>query len=39
MNALANTRTGRVYLHAPCLMQRPARLRWHWQGIHREFAR
>ena len=38
MNALAYTRTGRVLLHALCLIRHPAKLRWHWQGIRREFA-
>jgi len=38
MNALAQTRTGRVLLHTLCLIRHPANLRWHWRGIRREFA-
>jgi hypothetical protein len=37
MNGLADTRLGRVLLHALCLVRRPDRLRWHWQGMLREF--
>ena len=37
MNAIASSRLGRVLLHALCLLRHPARLRWHWDGILREF--
>lgn len=39
MNLLANSRLGRIALHTLCLLHHPGRLRWHWQGIVREFAR
>jgi hypothetical protein len=37
MNALAASRTGRVLLHALCLLRHPTHMRWHWGGIVREF--
>ena len=36
---LANARLGRVCLHALCLLRRPGRFRWHWQGMVRELTR
>lgn len=39
MDLLARSRLGRVTLHALCLLRHPGRLRWHWHGIVREFAR
>jgi hypothetical protein len=36
MNAMAESRLGRVLLHALCLVRNPGRRRWHWQGIVRE---
>lgn len=35
---LAESRPGRVILHTLCLLRRPCRFQWHWQGIVREFA-
>jgi hypothetical protein len=37
MNGMASSRLGRVLLHALCLFRHPAHLRWHWDGIRREF--
>jgi hypothetical protein len=37
MNTMAETRLGRVLLHALCLLRKPGHCRWHWQGIVREF--
>jgi hypothetical protein len=36
MNAMAESRLGRVLLHALCLFKNPGHVRWHWQGILRE---
>jgi hypothetical protein len=36
MSMLANSRLGRVLLHALCLARHPAQTRWHWHGIVRE---
>jgi hypothetical protein len=38
MDTLAQSKLGRVILHALCLFRRPDRLRWHWRGIVREFS-
>jgi hypothetical protein len=36
--ALASSRTGRVLLHALCVLRRPSHSSWHWRGILREFS-
>lgn len=36
--ALAKSRYGRMVLHLVCLL-RDSHIRWHWQGIRREFVR
>jgi hypothetical protein len=36
MTGLANSRLGRVLLHALCFFRHPDRAQWHWQGILRE---
>jgi hypothetical protein len=36
--ALASSRTGRVLLHALCVLRRPSHSSWHWRGIVREFS-
>ena len=35
--ALCRNRAGRVLLHFTALLRHPRNLRWHWQGICREF--
>jgi len=37
MNTMAESRLGRVLLHALCLVRNPAHRQWHWRGILREF--
>lgn len=37
-NGLGGNRTGRLVLHALCMVQHPDRVGWHWQGMVREFA-
>jgi hypothetical protein len=39
MNAMAESRLGRVLLHALCLLRHPVHLHWHWSGIRRELDR
>jgi hypothetical protein len=38
MNHLAASKSGRMLLHAICLLRHPNHSRWHWKGIMREFA-
>jgi hypothetical protein len=38
VNFLSKTKSGRVLLHALCVLRCPHRAHWHWLGILREFA-
>jgi hypothetical protein len=38
VNFLSKTKSGRVLLHALCVLRCPHRGHWHWLGILREFA-
>lgn len=39
MNFLSETKSGRVLLHALCLLRCPRHAAWHWRGMLREFGR
>jgi hypothetical protein len=36
--ALCRNRAGRALLHFTAMLRKPQNLRWHWQGIRREFS-
>lgn len=39
VNFLSQTKSGRVLLHALCLLRCPRHAAWHWRGMLREFGR
>ena len=36
--AIASNKSGRILLHAVCLLRRPRHAGWHWGGIVREVS-